>query len=111
MQTMKQLKIAMRRAQMAYEEYLKHRNYLTARRIYSANQEVYELLRELLYSVESVALSATIQYIFHLEDWFAQFESKVESGLPELEDEFVFERVEGGMAFPKDFESQLNLEK
>jgi hypothetical protein len=95
---------------MAYEEYILHRNYITARRIYSANQEVYEFLRELLYSTENVELSSIIQYMFHLEDWFAQFENKVERDIPELEDKFVFERLNGAMAFPKDFENQLNLE-
>ena len=48
-----------------------------------------------------------INFLFHLDDWFSQFTDTVESLSFELNETFVFERVEGMFPFPNDFISEL----
>ena len=106
MKTKNKLIIAIERSQAAYQNYGLDKKYIQALRIYNANQEVYKLLQKLLYQSKTNK-EEIFNYLFHLEDWFATFESAVESGQPQLGDFFAFERISGSIAYPKEFYSNL----
>ena len=106
MKTKNKLLIAIERSQAAYQNYGLDKKYIQALRIYNANQEVYKLLQKFLYQPKTNR-EEVFDYLFHLEDWFATFESTVASGQPELGDVFAFVRISGSMAYPKEFYSNL----
>lgn len=93
------LKRAIQRSENAYQYYLDSKKYFQALRILKANQIIYELLNEFIYSCKDEELEAVETYIFHLEDWMHQFQREQEG--KNLADSFVFERLEGGIPFPK----------
>jgi len=99
------IKRAIYRSEKAYKHYLECKKYFQALRIYEANQMVYELLNSYLYTCEEKDLDAVTDYIFHLEDWFNQFNQENQN--IKLNQEFIFKRLEGGIAFPKDFKNRL----
>lgn len=94
---------AMLRSELAYQHYLQNKRYFQALRIYKANESVYEALNEYLFSCHGDHVTEVINYIFHLEDWFNQFEQASNSYSLQLEDEFIFERLEGSIPFPRGF--------
>src|SRR5690606_8973239 len=104
------LQIAIGRSQAAYNLYVPEKKYFQALRIKSANLNVYEILEVYLYECEENEKEAIQQYIFHLEDWFNQFEELERTG-PELESEFVFERLKNSPEFPKTFVNKILLKK
>ncbi len=108
--TITKLQIAIRRSQAAYNLYVPEKKYFQALRIKSANLNVYEILEVYLYECEENEKEAIQQYIFHLEDWFSQFE-ELEKAEPDLESEFVFERFKNSPEFPKTFVNKILLKK
>lgn len=96
---------AIERGEQAYRLYLENRKYFQALRIYKANQETYRLLNEFIYSCDEDILNDVITYLFHLEDWFHQFE--LSNTTCELDSMFVFERFEHSLAFPQHFKKLL----
>lgn len=96
------IKKAIYRSQLAYDFYAENKLYYNALRIYKANQKVYDLLNKYIYKCDDENSYAVTSYIFHLEDWFEQFK-ELELGMPKLEDNFVFIRLENSPAFPKNF--------
>ncbi|OAD89991.1 hypothetical protein A7A78_08330 [Aequorivita soesokkakensis] len=108
--TITKLQIAIGRSQAAYNLYVPEKKYFQALRIKSANLNVYEILEVYLYECEENEKKAIQQYIFHLEDWFNQFEELERTG-PELESEFVFERLKNSPEFPKTFVNKILLKK
>jgi len=104
----KQLLRSIMRSESAYAYYLVNKRYHQALRIFEANQTVYGLL--CVYSLEcsEEIIDLVYDYIFHLEDWFAQFKH-LEKSNPNLEDTFVFGKLEYGIAYPKDFKQFLNI--
>jgi hypothetical protein len=108
--TITKLQIAIGRSQAAYNLYVPEKKYFQALRIKSANLNVYEILEVYLYECEENEKEAIQQYIFHLEDWFNQFEELERTG-PELESEFVFERLKNSPEFPKTFVNKILLKK
>lgn len=99
------LKRAIHRSERAYQAYLENKKYFQALRIYLANEVVYDLLNQFIFECEESELSLVEEYIFHLEDWFYQFEK--ESEQKDLEDEFVFDRLENSFSFPSQFKKVL----
>jgi len=95
---------ALERSEKAYSLYLQDKKYFQALRIFNANKIIYELLNEYIFICDKDNVSETIEYIFHLEDWFNQFESEKSHGLYSV---FVFQRLEGSIAFPKKFKNSL----
>ncbi len=95
------------RSTRAYELYKKDRMYYQALRIFNANKKIYKLLIKFSYSCDEDFLIYTHDYIFHLEDWFLQFD-KYQNKNPDLESIFTFERLKGSIAFPINF---INLIK
>lgn len=108
--TVTKLQIAIGRSQAAYNLYVPEKKYFQALRIKSANLNVYEILEVYLYECEENEKESIQQYIFHLEDWFNQFEELERTG-PELESEFVFERLKNSPEFPKKFVNKILLKK
>lgn len=102
-----QLYRAILRSEKAYEYYKKQRKYHQALRIYKANQEVYSFLEKLYLTCEEELLNIVFEYIFHLEDWFEQF-NELRNKRPSLSEEFVFERLEFGISYPQKFKQYLN---
>ncbi|AZA85006.1 hypothetical protein C1637_22260 [Chryseobacterium lactis] len=95
---------ALDRSEKAYALYLHNKKYFQALRIYNANKNIYELLNEYIYTCEEKDTPLVIEYIFHLEDWFNQFETEESTNLADV---FVFHRLEGAISFPKNFKNIL----
>ena len=95
------------RSEKAYTYYMLNKRYNQALRIYKANIVIYELLQEYCLICPKEKIDLVFEYIFHLEDWFAQF-NKLEKSNPDLNDSFTFDRLEYGISFPKDFKNQIN---
>jgi len=106
MEIIKQIKVLNRRSEFAYQEYFKNRKYYQAKRIYSANKEILDLLREFQFLCEEDLLEDVNHYIFHLEDWFLQF-YELEKRVEDLDDNFVFERLEHSFKFPRVFYKKI----
>lgn len=90
----------MYRSERAYKDYLKNRRYFQAKRIYLANKEIYQLLNQYYVNCDNKDKDLIVDYLFHLEDWFHQFD--VESIDIGLEEEFVFSRLEFSYGFPQE---------
>ncbi|CAM3389333.1 hypothetical protein [Aequorivita lipolytica] len=91
---------AIKRSQAAYNLYTPDKKYYQALRIKLANEKVYELLEVFLYECDEKEVDLIHQYLFHLEDWFHQFET-LEKKLIDLEAEFVFNRFDESPEFPE----------
>lgn len=90
------------RSQKAYELYREKKYFYQALRIYKANQEIYWMLMNSADLWNDAIKDIIIEYIFHLEDWFEQFERLRDKNEPALIDVFVFNRLEDSMPFPKE---------
>ncbi|MCX2719870.1 hypothetical protein [Lentiprolixibacter aurantiacus] len=99
---------AIRRSNMAYKAYSKEKYYYQALRIRSINKVIYTLLEDLQLKTDDIYQNNRIvDYIFHLEDWFAQFEDLENRLKPTLDTEFVFERLTNSFSYPKEFIKKL----
>ncbi|AUC14173.1 hypothetical protein BTO06_02970 [Tenacibaculum sp. SZ-18] len=101
------IKIIKDRSEFAYQEYLKNKKYYQAKRIYNANTELMAILKEFQFLCDNNIIEDLYRCIFHLEDWFLQFE-KLESGIHNLDEDFVFTRLEYSFEFPSEFFNKLN---
>ncbi len=88
-----------KRSQLAYDLYRKEKKLYQALRIYKANKAIYSLLVENGDLWNNGLDRSIIAYIFHLEDWFEQFDHLVTSSVINLEDEFVFNRFKHSPPF------------
>ncbi len=95
------------RSTKAYDLYKNDKMYYQALRIFKANTKVYELLVQFSYSCDEAIVQEVYHFIFHLEDWFEQF-NKFASNPTQLEDVFVFERLKNSIPFPSDFINKLH---
>lgn len=107
MNSLNKLIKAIERSEMAYQLYFNDKKYFKAIRIYHSNKLIYTILESLLLEDNNLDKEDIIKFLFHLDDWFSQFNDKVESRLVELNETFVFERIEGMFSFPKDFISEI----
>jgi DNA polymerase III delta prime subunit len=94
------------RSTTAFELYKQDKMYYQALRIYKANKKIYKLLVQYSYSCEESILNDVHNYIFHLEDWFEQFQNFSSNSI-QLEDVFVFDRLKNSIAFPSNFIHKL----
>ncbi len=97
-----QLIRSIKRSEKAYSFYLEDKFYFQALRIYKANKIVYHFLEEFIYECEENDLDQIFLFLFHLEDWFESFEATQKTN-PALTEPFVFERLTGSPAFPREF--------
>jgi len=104
------LQRAIERSKAAYGLYIRDKKYYQALRIKQANNEVYGLLQSFLYECKDSEIGVVHVYLFHLEDWFHQFEY-LERNEPALESEFVFERFVDTPPFPKNILTILKITK
>lgn len=96
------------RSESAYALYLKHKRYIDALRIRNANDEVYTLLTDFQYTCSETMIKEVHDYLFHLEDWFAQFAFLEQTLVPDLETIFVFQRLDFSLPFPSTFKQQID---
>ena len=108
MSSLRNLIKAIERSDLAYKLYLNDKKYFQAIRIYNSNKMIYTILESMLLEDNSLDNKKIIDFLFHLDDWFSQFNETVKSHSYSLKDTFVFERIEGMFPFPKDFISELN---
>ena len=106
MEIIKKILVLNYRSEYAYREYLKEKKYYQAKRIYNVNKELLEMLKEFQYMCEPSLLDLVCVYIFHLEDWFLQFEINEEK-VSHLEDNFVFSRLNYSFSFPTEFYEKI----
>ncbi len=108
MSSIKNLLNAMERSEHAYKMYLDEKKYFQAIRIFNSNKLVYSILESMLIEDNDLNKKIIINYIFHLDDWFSQFnELKISSSIG-LNETFFFERIEGMIPFPINFILCLN---
>ena len=88
------------RSQLAYSLYVKEKKLFQALRIYKANKEIYALLTRCAYLWNDSIRSRIFEYLFHLEDWFEQFDNLRNSCSFNLDDEFVFNKLPGSISYP-----------
>lgn len=98
---------AIQRSEFAYSAYIENKKYFQALRIYKANKIIYDLLEEYLLLCDEKDIELVCNYLFHLEDWFNQFDEKSKGINMELSSKFVFERLNYAIPFPKDFKNRL----
>lgn len=98
------------RSQLAYNEYLKDKLYFQAKRIYNSNIQLLDLLNEFQFSCSKDIKEDLFKCIFHLEDWFLQFH-KLEQNIININDLFVFPRLNSSFEYPKNFYNQLKKNK
>lgn len=108
MEIIRKIKILKNRSEFAYKEYRENKKYYQAKRIYNANTELMDLLKEFQFICDDLILMDLYKYIFHLEDWFLQFE-KLESEICYLDQDFTFTRLEHSFQFPSEFFNKLNV--
>ncbi|MCG2419769.1 hypothetical protein K8089_12110 [Aequorivita sp. F47161] len=96
----KKLIRAINRSQAAYSLYISDKRYYQALRIKHANEKVYALLEAYLYECDDKDVETIHQYLFHLDDWFNQF-NNLQKEQKDLEAEFVFTRYPDSPGFPK----------
>ncbi len=91
-------------SQAAYDAYKNDKKFYQALRIYNANKRVYKHLENALDDTDSETVLKVIQnYLFHLDDWMHQFEFEKELLKPSLNQTFVFQRLEGMIAYSEEF--------
>ncbi|MBX2827789.1 MAG: hypothetical protein KTR22_06480 [Flavobacteriaceae bacterium] len=101
------LKRAILRSQEAYRIYVNAPSYLQALRIYNANEIIYDCLYEHYADPSNGEAEDLLTYIFHLEDWFHQFQEHEKENQPKLTDTFQFERHKDAIPFPKELINHL----
>jgi len=103
------IKITLLRTNQAYKLYARNKKYYQAKRIYKANKKLYKLLNEFLFE-ETSNKEETLNFIFHLEDWFEQFkeQEKLLGDSLTLDSEFVFLRKKESPSFPLDYKKNLD---
>ena len=106
MELRNKLERAIQRSEKAYSHYGEEKRYYQALRIKNANVEIYDLLCTLLYQCEEEEVEFVMDYIFHLEDWFHQFED-LEKSNPKLDSPFIFSRFNKAFPYPRDFKTRL----
>ena len=94
------------RSQKAYDLYKSDKLYFQAKRIYNANFQIYGLLESYMQVCDLHMLENIFEYMFHLEDWFAQFR-ELEMTKVGLDAPFVFERFEKSIPFPSEFINKI----
>lgn len=104
----KKISRSIHRSTSAYNLYKEDKMYYQALRIFSANKKIYKLLIQYSYRCDETVLVDVYNYIFHLEDWFQQFNKYAKSNI-ELEQVFVFDRLKNSIPFPSDFINKINL--
>lgn len=103
--TNKGLKQAINRSELAYELYKANPVFYNANKIYRANKLVYKELESELLKAEDNKKGLIVTYLFHLDDWMCQFHHHKSNNQPNLNDKFVFERIEGMIPFNQEFKN------
>ena len=99
----------MTRSNRAYQMYKNKSTYYNACHIYNANKIIYDSLNQLLIDdLSEKELQEVINYIFHLEKWFIQFDNE-KNKIKDIEETFIFQAFDDHIPFPKNFFKIFNL--
>lgn len=90
------------RTNKAYNKYKNNPTYYNAKHIYHSNILIYNYLNELIKNDSEIPLNETIDYIFHLEDWFLLFENE-EKKVTDFEQTFIFNSFNDSIPYPNFF--------
>lgn len=102
------LEFRMKEGQLHYNSYLINHHYIFAKALFQTNQEIAFLIDELsVYLKEGEKRNTILEWSAHLDIWMLQFEELESELYPKSEDEFIFQRIDGSLAFPKRVESVL----
>lgn len=93
--------------QAAYEDYKRWSHYLNAKIIYTINRNLLNYINVHAYLILDEDKEPFQELIRHFSGWMNQFEYEEKVRNPELDSEFVFERVTGTVAYPSSFYNYL----
>lgn len=94
-------------SQIAYEEYLQKRTYLSAKEIKSINESLINFITGNDECIEERDREGFETLLEHYRGWINQFNDEARREEPTDQDEFVFDRREGVVPFPLIFVTEL----
>jgi hypothetical protein len=91
----------------AYEKYMANKIYLHALNIRKANEMVYQLVLENISCIPEKLQADCVEMLNHYDGWMLQFKDEEQKRKPALTDEFIFQRADGQMAYPRQAEQNI----
>ncbi|MFN8247440.1 MAG: hypothetical protein U0T68_00665 [Ferruginibacter sp.] len=91
----------------AYEKYMANKIYLHALNIRKANEMIYRLILEKIHLVPEKLQYDCVELLNHYDCWMLQFKDEEQKRKPVLTDEFIFQRADGQMAYPRSSEQHI----
>ncbi len=88
-------------SQTAFQMYLSSRTFASAVVLREINLDACKHVMHHTGEFDDEEWVAISQLVVHWNGWLQQFEFEQKARLPKLDDEFIFERVEGLTAWPK----------
>ena len=97
----------LRLSDKAYKKYLSNKIYLHARNIRKANKQVYKLMMKKMAIIPADLQEDCIALLNHYDCWMRQFKEEEQLRKPSMNDEFIFNRLDEQMAFPRLSEQKI----
>lgn len=91
----------------AYEKYMANKIYLHALNIRKANEMIYQLILEKIHLVPDKLQHDCVELLNHYDGWMLQFKDEESKRKPALTDEFIFQRADEQMAYPRSSEQHI----
>jgi hypothetical protein len=97
------LLIALERCELNYLEYKTNPVFFKSYRLFESNLSLFAALEDFLLSDENHNNNEIVSFLNHLSDWLLSYKYYYNILEPRLDDEFIFDRVEGMMPYPSEF--------
>lgn len=97
----------LRLSDKAYRKYMTNKIYLHALNIRKANKQVYKLFIKKCDVIPAYLQEDCIELLNHYDCWMRQFREEENRRKPLLKDEFIFNRIDDQMAFPRLSEQKI----
>lgn len=94
-------------SQGAYEDFQSKSHYLNAKTIYTINRNLLNFIISHSYLILEEDKERFQVLIRHFSGWMNQFEYEEKVRNPDLDTSFIFERINGTIAYPADFYNYL----
>ena len=91
----------------AYEKYMANKIFLHALNIRKANEMIYKLMLDKISIIPINLQQDCIELLNHFDCWFTQFNYEQQKRQPLISDEFVFNRLDGQMGYPRASEERI----
>lgn len=98
-------------SQGSYEDYKNISHYMNAKIIYTINRNLLNFIITHSYLILEEDKERFQLLIRHFSGWMNQFEHVEKVRNPDLDDTFIFERINGTIAYPSDFYNYLKNKK